>query len=317
MKAINDIFNKLKSSDKFKPLGEHGTSEKKQQYLKSEKGYTEEDWTYRVHNYIGDYAKPNGYSSFHCGFMYGDTPIEIHIETKSMFMVNNFGSADHNGVYKSRPQITDFLSNYDIKKRDIKRLDKIIRSLEMLDDKSFKKWYKRNQKISSMNIKPNSILGRFTKQKENILPLLIKFLEKHNLSENCLTYPFLSNPKQNIMNVLNRYYLHELIVLHANSITDDASLSRACNNLKAHLPHGFPLDESVNFYYDYLGIEKETKPKTTDELLKECISHTNPILYKLDGKKLIPTTMDIISRNIGDYYNSVTNLNLPNLNIEH
>ena len=279
-----------------------------QNYLKK---YSKFDWPYRVHDYTGDNVKSNGYSSFHCGFNFNGIPIEIHIETKEMFMTNNFGSADHNGVYKSRPQITDFSSDCDMKKRDLKKLAKIIRSLEMLDDDAFKKWYERNQKVSSMNIKPNSILGRFTKQKENILPLLIKFLEKHNLSKDFLTYPIPSDSVQKIKEVLNRYHLHELIVLYANGITDYASLIRACNNLKAHLPHGFPLRQSVIYYCDYLGIE--TDNKTTDELLIECISDTNPVLYKLTNEGLQSTTKHSLLDK--DYFHFVSGLTRPFSNL--
>ena len=304
MDAISIIFDKL--CEKFEPLGEHGTEKKKKDYRQSPKGYTENDWIYRVHNYVGSkdgtysFAKDNGYSSFHCGFRFNGTPIEIHIETEEMFMTNNFGSADHDKVHKSVSSIRDISKDYNVKEDDIAELESLIISLETLNDRNFINWYNENRELLSTNINPTPIGGKFTLKKKKKIPLLMEYLSKHNLKGDIFSQ---NNCIEEVMKVLNRYYLHKLIILYANGITDYASLIRACNNLKAHLPHGFPLRQSVIYYCDYLGIE--TDNKTTDELLIECIGDTNPILYRSNNGNSIPTNKDELSKEIRCYSNSV------------
>ena len=277
---IRKVFEKLKSDSNFSPLGDHGTAESKEEYLRSDKKYTQDDWEYRVHNYIGKNAKPNGYSSFHCGFKYNEIPIEIHIETREMFMENNFGSADHNGVYKARPTTDTFF-------RDILSLFETLHSNGELK-KAF------HNLVEEHDNTENTFFNNFSE-------LLKKFnINLSELTSKCLselTNKYLSDEEifEEISKVLNRYYLHELIILYANDITNEESLRKAYDNLIINLPPNFPLEESVKIYCEFLGIPYNGDIK---ENLIKCIVATNPVLY---DSNLEPTTKRYLRCNLGSY----------------
>ena len=246
---IRKVFEKLKSDSNFSPLGDHGT-------------------------------KPNGYSSFHCGFKYNEIPIEIHIETREMFMENNFGSADHNGVYKARPTTDTFF-------RDILSLFETLHSNGELK-KAF------HNLVEEHDNTENTFFNNFSE-------LLKKFnINLSELTSKCLselTNKYLSDEEifEEISKVLNRYYLHELIILYANDITNEESLRKAYDNLIINLPPNFPLEESVKIYCEFLGIPYNGDIK---ENLIKCIVATNPVLY---DSNLEPTTKRYLRCNLGSY----------------
>ena len=307
MSIINRIFNKIKSSDKFSSLGNHGNEKKKKEYLSKKKEYTTKDWDYRVHNYVGNadgtcsYAKDNGYSSFHCGFRFNGIPIEIHIETVKMFNNNNFGEkANHDKVHKVKSQIDDA------------ELDDLITMLKFFKDFNDSS----NDKGRNTNFHENTLArnrkGRYIVLNDDIIPKLSALLKTYNIDLNsCLRTE--DNTISNstfieIQKIVNRHFLHDLIILHANNITDEESsinqaYTRLLNQIKAienEIQYKFPLQESIKNYCKYLGIK--IAKKTTEELLKECIIRTNPVLYQLNkNNKLQSTTKHDILLDCGSY----------------
>ena len=286
MDAISIIFDKL--CEKFEPLGEHGTEKKKKDYRQSPKGYTENDWIYRVHNYVGSkdgtysFAKDNGYSSFHCGFRFNGTPIEIHIETEEMFMTNNFGSADHNGVYKSRPS-TDNCHQ------------EILELFETLHDND------------SLLTKLINLVNNYDNNDNEFFEHLSELLNNFNININELIKRGLTDEKifEIISATANRYLLHDYII-NSNNCHETISelkkyIKKRFNNISPNEFKDF-LKKSIENYCKYLDIQITGDIKTD---LIQCIENTNPILYELDCKELIPTTKEKISRNIKGYNRSV------------
>lgn len=284
-KAVRKIFERLKEFQRnhqkaFKPLRDISTldmnSSEVKKYLEK---YEEKDWPYRVHDYTGNNKKENGYSSFHCGFMFGKTSIEIHIETRDMFMENNFGSADHNGIYKSRP------STYTCH-QEILDLFETLHTNDYLTTKFI-------ELVKEHDSTENEFFNHFS-----------ELLKKFNLNLNELINQQLTDQEifNIVSNITNRYLLHDFIINSNNA--DELRI-----NLKKYISrfHDISFDDFLNNsllnYCQYIGIKIEDE--TTEGLLKECISHTNPILYRIDDENIIPTNKDEINRIISCYEKSV------------
>ena len=280
---IPNVYSKLKSvgdSKGFKPLRDISTMDENspevQNYLKK---YSKFDWPYRVHDYTGDNVKSNGYSSFHCGFNFNGIPIEIHIETRDMFMENNFGSADHNGIYKSRP------STYTCH-QEILDLFETLHTNDYLTTKFI-------ELVKEHDSTENEFFNHFS-----------ELLKKFNLNLNELINQQLTDQEifNIVSNITNRYLLHDFIINSNNA--DELRI-----NLKKYISrfHDISFDDFLNNsllnYCQYIGIKIEDE--TTEGLLKECISHTNPILYRIDDENIIPTNKDEINRIISCYEKSV------------
>lgn len=286
-KAINKIFNKLINCEKFEPLRSVinfkdylGLEQNQQRIKKYPENYTIDHWKYRVHDYI-TYPKKNGYSSFHCGFKYNGTPIEIHIETKENFIQNNFGSADHNFSYKAKPKTLPYLAP-------------IFQHLEVLP-KNFSENFQKF--IGDIQIQQtNSEFSFYTDFKNDLEKFNIdldKLVSEHKSDEDIFKI---------ISEVANRYLLHECIINNENNQCDFiiSDLKKYAKQFNIDFNDFFR--NSVTVYCNYLEIE------TTGNIindLQECIRYTNPVLYEYDNMNMIPVNKKLITEKLEGYSQSV------------